>query len=70
MQLRTANATRVTVSALRAGRIVAKAAHAGSARAGVRLTLTTPRRGRLVIRVRAFGPGGSAVRLVTVKAPP
>ena len=70
VQLRTANATRVTVSVLRAGRIVAKTAHAGSARAGVRLTLTTPRRGRLVIRVRAFGPGGSALRLVTVKAPP
>jgi hypothetical protein len=70
VRVRTANSTRFTVVALLGGRIVAKAAHAGSARAGVRLTLTTPRRGRLVIRVRAFGRGAAAVRLVAVRAPP
>jgi hypothetical protein len=70
VHVRSGNATRLTVTALLKGRIVSRTAHAGSARAGVRLTLKTPRRGRLVVRVRAFGPGGSAVRLVSVGARP
>ncbi len=70
VRVRTANATRFTVTLLRNGRIVARAAHAGSARAGVRLVLTAPRHGRVVVRVRAFGPGGGVVRLVTVRARP
>jgi hypothetical protein len=70
VRVRTSNATRVTVTALLHGRIVARAAHAGPAGAGLRLTLTTPRHGRLVIRIRAFGPGGGALRQVTRKASP
>jgi hypothetical protein len=68
VRVRTSNATRFTVTALLGGRIVSKAAHAGGARAAVRITLKAPRRGRLVIRVRAFGPGGGALRLVAIKA--
>ena len=70
VRVRTSNATRFTVTVLRAGRIVVKGAHAGSAARGMRLVLKTPRRGRLVVRVRAFGPGGAVVRLVTVGARP
>jgi hypothetical protein len=69
VRVRTRNSTRFTLTALVGGRIVAKAAHSGSARAGVRLTLETPPRGRLVIRVRAFGTGGNALRVVNRKAP-
>jgi hypothetical protein len=69
VRVRTRNSTRFTVTALVGGRIVAKAAHSGSARAGVRLTLETPPSGRLVIRVRAFGTGGNALRVVNRKAP-
>jgi hypothetical protein len=69
VHVRTANSTRFTITLLRRGRIVAKTAHAGSGRSGVRVVLTeTPRSGPLVVRVRAFGPGGNVVRLVTVKA--
>jgi hypothetical protein len=70
VRLRAANATRVTATVLRNGRIVAKASHLGPAGAGVRLTLTTPRRGRLVVRIRALGPGGGALRVVSPKARP
>ncbi len=70
VRVRTSNATRFTVTVLRAGRIVVKGAHAGSASKGVRLVLKTPRRGRLVIRVRAFGPGGAVVRLMTIGVRP
>ena len=67
VRLRAANVTRVTATALRQGRIVAKAARP-AAGAVVRLTLTTPRRGRLVVRIRAQGPGGSALRVVSLRA--
>ena len=70
VRVRTSNATRFTATVLRAGRIVVKGEHTGSASKGIRLVLKTPRRGALVIRVRAFGPGGGVVRLVTVKARP
>ena len=62
VRVRTRNATRFTITALRAGRIVAKVQHAGSAGKGVRLRLKAPRRGKLVLRVRAVGPGGAIVR--------
>ena len=39
VRVRAANASRVTAAVLRRGRIVARSAHAGSARAGVRLVL-------------------------------
>jgi len=70
LRVRTSNATRVTVTVLRNGHIVAKAEHKGSATKGVRLGVRTPRHGKLVFRVRAYGPGGGAVRLVTVRARP
>ena len=70
VRVRAGNATRVTATALRNGRIVARAAHAGPASAGLKLSLTTPRRGTLVVRIRAFGPGGGALRVVTRKARP
>jgi hypothetical protein len=70
VRLRTANATRVTATVLRKGRIVAKAANLGPASTVVRLTLTTPRRGRLVVRIRAHGPGGGALRVVSLRARP
>jgi hypothetical protein len=55
---------------LRRGRVVARASHAGSARAGVRLVVRAPRRGTLVVRVRATGPGAAATRSATVRARP
>jgi len=70
VRVRTRNATRFTITALRGGRIVAKVQHTGSAGKGVRLRLKAPRRGKLVLRVRAVGPGGAIVRSVTVKARP
>lgn len=70
VRVRTSNATRFTVTVLRAGRIVVKGAHTGSAGKGIRLVLKTPRHGKLVIRIRAFGPGGAVVQRVTVKARP
>jgi hypothetical protein len=70
VRLRAANVTRVTATALRQGRIVAKAAHLGPAGGVVRLTLTTPRRGRLVVRIRARGSGGGALRVVSLRARP
>ena len=70
VRVRTSNSTRVTVTVLLRGRIVAKAEHKGSAKHGVRFGLKTPRHGAVVVRVRAFGPGGGALRLVTVKARP
>ena len=68
--MRAANATRVTATVLRNGRIVARATHAGSARSGVKFTLAAPRHGKLVVRIRAFGAGGGALRVVTRKARP
>jgi hypothetical protein len=70
VRVRAANATRVTATVLRNGRIVARATHAGSARSGVKFTLAAPRHGKLVVRIRAFGPGGGALRVVTPKARP
>jgi hypothetical protein len=70
VRVRTSNSTRFTVTALRNGRIVAKAAHAGSAKRGVGVTLKTPRFGRLVIRVRVYGPGGRIQRSLGSKARP
>jgi hypothetical protein len=70
VRVRTSNATSFTVTALAAGRVVAKARHAGSAGKGIRLLLKAPRSGALVIRVRATGPGGAVTRLVTVRARP
>ena len=70
VRVRTRNATRFTITALRGGRIVAKVQHTGSAGKGVRLRLKAPRRGKLVLRVRAVGPGGAIVRTMTVKARP
>jgi hypothetical protein len=64
------NATSVTATALRNGHIVAKAAHSGSARTGVKLALATPRHGKLVVRIRALGLGGGVLRVVTRKARP
>jgi hypothetical protein len=70
VRVRAANATRVTATVLRNGRIVARATHAGSARSGVKFTLAAPRHGKLVVRIRAFGPGGGPLRVVTPKARP
>jgi hypothetical protein len=70
VRVRAADATRVTATVLRNGRIVARATHAGPARSGVRFALTTPRRGTLIVRIRALGPGGGAMRIVTLKAHP
>jgi hypothetical protein len=70
VRVRTSNATRFTVTVLRAGRIVVKGERRGSAGKGFRLVMKTPRRGTLVIRVRAFGPGGGVAKLVTVRARP
>jgi hypothetical protein len=70
VRVRAGNTTRVTATVLRNGRIVAKAAHAGSARAGVTFTLTTPRRGKLVVRIRALGRGRGALRVITREARP
>ena len=70
VRVRAANATRVTATVLRNGRIVARATHAGPARSGVKFTLAAPRHGKLVVRIRAFGPGGGALRVVTPKARP
>jgi hypothetical protein len=70
VRVRTSNSTRFTVTALRNGRIVARAAHAGSAKRGLSVTLTTPRHGRLVVRVRVYGPGGMVQRALGSKARP
>ncbi|MDP9256864.1 MAG: hypothetical protein M3Q31_09950 [Actinomycetota bacterium] len=70
VRVRAANATRVTATVLRNGRIVARAAHTGSARSGVKFALTVPRHGKLVVRIRALGPGGGALRVATRKARP
>jgi hypothetical protein len=70
VRVRTANSTRFAVTVLRNGRIIAKAAHAGSARRGIAVRFKTPRHGRLTVRVRAYGPGGAVVRLIAVKARP
>ena len=70
VRVRASNATRVVATVTRNGRLIAKAAHSGSARKGVKLTLTTPRRGTLVVRVRALGLGRDALRVVTRKARP
>ena len=70
VRVRTANSTRFAVTVLRNGRVVAKAAHTGSARRGVALTFATPRRGLLKIRVRISGPGGTIIRLLGAKARP
>jgi hypothetical protein len=70
VRVRTRNATRFTITVLRAGRIIAKVAHAGSASKGVRLGLEVSRRGKIVLRVRANGPGGAVIRNVTVRARP
>ena len=70
VRVRLLNATRVTATVLRKGRIIARATHAGSARGGVKFALTTPRHGTLVVRIRALGPGGGALRLVTRRALP
>ena len=71
VRVRTRNATRFTIAALRAGRIVGKVcAQRLGRQKGVRLRLKAPRHGKLVLRVRAIGPGGAVVRTVTVKARP
>ena len=70
VRVRTSNATRVTVTAVRAGVVVAKAVHAGSARRGATLTLKTPRRGRIVVRIRVEGPGGVVRRALWRAARP
>ncbi len=70
VRVRASNATRVVATVTRNGRVVAKAAHSGSARKAVKLTLMTPRRGTLVVRVRALGLGHDALRVVTRKARP
>jgi hypothetical protein len=70
VRVRTSNSTRFTVTALRNGRIVAKLAHAGSAKHGLSLALKTPRHGRLVIRIRVYGPGGMVERSLGSKARP
>jgi hypothetical protein len=70
VRLRARNATRVTATVLRRGRIVARAATAGSAGGAVKLSLATPRRGTLVVRIRALGPGGGALRVVKRTARP
>ena len=70
VRVRASNATRVVATVTRNGRVVAKAAHSGSARMAVKLTLVTPRRGTLVVRVRALGLGHDALRVVTRKARP
>jgi hypothetical protein len=68
--VRTSNATRVLVTVLRNGTVVARAAHAGSAKHGVTLTLRTPRRGRLLVRIRIVGPGGHVQRALWSRARP
>jgi hypothetical protein len=70
VRVRTSNSTRLTVTALRNGHVVAKGVHAGSAKRGFSLTLKTPRRGRLVIRIRIYGPGGVIERSLGSKARP
>ena len=70
VRVRTANSTRFTVTVLRKGRILAKAAHPGSARHGIAIGFAAPRHGVLTVRVRAYGPGGAVVRLIAVKARP
>jgi hypothetical protein len=70
VRVRTSNATRVTVTAVLGGKVVAKAVHAGSAKHGVTLTLRTPRRGRLVVRIRLEGPGGVVRRALGSAARP
>jgi hypothetical protein len=70
VRVRTANSTRFAVTVLRNGHVVAKAAHAGSAKRGVALTFRTPRRGVLKIRVLLYGPGGTVTRLLGSKARP
>jgi hypothetical protein len=70
IRVRTSNSTRFTVTALRTGKAVAKATHAGSAGRGILVTLKTPRRGLLVIRIRIGGPGGTLVRSLASRARP
>jgi hypothetical protein len=70
VRLRAAGAARVTVTALRNGRIVARSARARPGHALVTLTLQTPRHGKLVVRIRALGPGGGALRTIRVGARP
>ena len=64
--VRSRNALRVRVAVVAGGRIVSRAARAGTASGRVRFVLHAPRGGRLVVRVRATGAAGGAARSIAL----
>jgi hypothetical protein len=68
VSVRCSNATRLVVSVLVRGRVIASVSHLGTASKGITLKVRAPQAGRFTLRVRAVGEGGSVTRATVVKA--
>jgi hypothetical protein len=66
--VRCSNASRITASLLVHGHVFATVSHRGSSSV-VKLKLRAPRTGRLHVRIQAVGAGGTAARVISIRAP-